>query len=671
MTRQHCIVTAKFTITLLAAIATSACSRYNDPFFGSANAPGLVGHLCSDLAPSPERLVQFIDTMRKQNAPFVSRAQSVQVKEHAHLLASLSSADQPIQTRSISLRLEMGDMFPTLTFPPNSVHAANLRLDPFLRRADVSNISRIAVSPDTGHVAIIVQVRSSDKTSVLIIDRTINTSKQLELAAFDLSWLENGLLLISTLTDGRPNSLYLYADDSAPRLLYANQHPRDEVLLAPHAPTKRTFIEVRSPNTSSIFSLDPANPLQLRAVLQNDLPGAGCTLWQEKYTCLSFKNNRAGEVLVFTQGRPQALTKGSLDRPIVRIDSDSSYLRLFFSTGTATALQIFASTSKPPVTVEPLGPVTTLSPATTHTHDNSSGVKARSFLSPTRTISTAELLQSAPQEVQTLDRDTITKTPYSEEALRIRSVDGVPIPVSLVRPRSVRGLLIQAYGAYGVSSHAEHSSEVLALLEKGIAVAIVHVRGGGELGPLWHTAGMGLYKSRGVDDLISATQHLQRHVDVSPQKTILRGRSAGGWLVTRAAMKSHNVFSGIILDAPLLDLEDAVSSPDAPLFHRDLAEWGNAHEARQLSTASIHTFASLPFHIFVSVPMRDILIPAAKTLSWALQAHCKQPPGYAMVLHTLPTAGHEGPTTIQDARALETLQIAFIAEIAAARVAGN
>jgi hypothetical protein len=61
--------------------------------------------------------------------------------------------------------------------------------------------------------------------------------------------------------------------------------------------------------------------------------------------------------------------------------------------------------------------------------------------------------------------------------------------------------------------------------------------------------------------------------------------------------------------------------------------------------------------------MRDELISPEETLAWALQARCKQSPGFTMILHTLPTSGHGGPTSVQDVALLEGIEIAFVRQI--------
>ena len=83
---------------------------------------------------------------------------------------------------------------------------------------------------------------------------------------------------------------------------------------------------------------------------------------------------------------------------------------------------------------------------------------------------------------------------YSAERVHATAADGARIPISLVRradaPRDGTGpLLLAGYGAYGISLPVMFSSARLSLLDRGVAFAIAHIRGGGELGKRWHDGG--------------------------------------------------------------------------------------------------------------------------------------------------------------------------------------
>ncbi|MGM9451621.1 prolyl oligopeptidase family serine peptidase, partial [Klebsiella sp. K47] len=63
-------------------------------------------------------------------------------------------------------------------------------------------------------------------------------------------------------------------------------------------------------------------------------------------------------------------------------------------------------------------------------------------------------------------------------------------------------------GAYGESLDPWFSHARLSLLERSVAFAIAHVRGGGELGEAWYRAGKQEHKPNTFSDFIACAEHL-------------------------------------------------------------------------------------------------------------------------------------------------------------------
>ena len=67
-----------------------------------------------------------------------------------------------------------------------------------------------------------------------------------------------------------------------------------------------------------------------------------------------------------------------------------------------------------------------------------------------------------------------------------------------------------------------------------IAHALCHVRGGGELGRAWHSAGRRELKPNSFTDLVACAAALAESGLAHPSALALEGRSAGGLLVGAA-----------------------------------------------------------------------------------------------------------------------------------------
>ena len=75
---------------------------------------------------------------------------------------------------------------------------------------------------------------------------------------------------------------------------------------------------------------------------------------------------------------------------------------------------------------------------------------------------------------------------YRVKRIFAAAADGTRIPVSLVYKKGLRrdgrhALLLEGYGAYGISFPVAFSADRLSLLERNVSYAVAHVRGGGEI----------------------------------------------------------------------------------------------------------------------------------------------------------------------------------------------
>ena len=159
--------------------------------------------------------------------------------------------------------------------------------------------------------------------------------------------------------------------------------------------------------------------------------------------------------------------------------------------------------------------------------------------------------------------------------------DGVHVPLTLLQARN-RGppgpVLLEVYGAYGQPLEADFRPHRLALLRRGWAVALAHVRGGGELGRRWHAAGRGAAKGASVSDLLACATALLDMGVAAPGRIAGHAVSAGGLTLAAAAASSPELFSALILEAPLADWAGALASP-AGMAHalaaHEMDEWGD------------------------------------------------------------------------------------------------
>ncbi len=140
------------------------------------------------------------------------------------------------------------------------------------------------------------------------------------------------------------------------------------------------------------------------------------------------------------------------------------------------------------------------------------------------------------------------------------SSDGTKIPYFLVHRRDMpltgnNPTLLYAYGGFEVSETPSYSSTTGKLwLEKGGVYALANIRGGGEFGPKWHEAGLGIKRQIIYDDFAAVGRDLIARKITSPRRLGIRGGSNGGLLTGVQFTQHPELWNAVVIDVPLLDM---------------------------------------------------------------------------------------------------------------------
>jgi oligopeptidase B len=172
---------------------------------------------------------------------------------------------------------------------------------------------------------------------------------------------------------------------------------------------------------------------------------------------------------------------------------------------------------------------------------------------------------------------------YVSERVFVTASDGTRVPLALVyrrdhKPDATRPLLLYGYGSYGFSMPDSFSSVRLSLLDRGVTFAIAHIRGGGEMGEVWHDQGKMMQKRNTFTDFIACAEYLIRKKYTAADRLVINGGSAGGLLMGAVTNMRPDLFRVVIADVPFVDVINTMLDETLPLTVGEFLEWGNPKE---------------------------------------------------------------------------------------------
>ncbi|HEH7673990.1 TPA: oligopeptidase B [Escherichia coli] len=241
---------------------------------------------------------------------------------------------------------------------------------------------------------------------------------------------------------------------------------------------------------------------------------------------------------------------------------------------------------------------------------------------------------------------------YRSEHLWIVARDGVEVPVSLVyhRKHFRKGhnpLLVYGYGSYGASIDADFSFSRLSLLDRGFVYAIVHVRGGGELGQQWYEDGKFLKKKNTFNDYLDACDALLKLGYGSPSLCYAMGGSVGGMLMGVAINARPELFHGVIAQVPFVDVVTTMLDESIPLTTGEFEEWGNPQEPQYYEYMKSYspydnvTAQAYP-HLLVTTGLHDSQVQYWEPAKWVAKLRELKTDDHLLLLCADMDSGHGG-----------------------------
>jgi oligopeptidase B len=259
---------------------------------------------------------------------------------------------------------------------------------------------------------------------------------------------------------------------------------------------------------------------------------------------------------------------------------------------------------------------------------------------------------------------------YDVRRLHARAADGETVPITLVTRRGLRAdgsppLLVYGYGAYGVSSEAVFSVPVTALVDRGWAYAIAHVRGGAEKGRQWFLDGRRFAKRNSFTDFNACTDHLVSLGYGAPGRCVAYGLSAGGLLVGGAMNLRPERYAGVIAQVPFVDMLNTMSDATHPLVPVFRTDWGDPlvdprayDHLASISPYENVTAARYPM-VLATAGLRDDRVSYWEPAKWVASLRAHTTSGKPILLRVNMSAGHQAASGGSGALAQMALFWAF------------
>lgn len=148
---------------------------------------------------------------------------------------------------------------------------------------------------------------------------------------------------------------------------------------------------------------------------------------------------------------------------------------------------------------------------------------------------------------------------YESKQVFYASKDGTKIPMILTYKKGIKldgtnPTMLYGYGGFNISLTPSFSVTRIPWLENGGIWAVANLRGGGEYGEAWHSAGTQMKKQNVFDDFIAAAEYLISEKYTSSDYLAIKGGSNGGLLVGATMTQRPDLMAVALPAVGVLDM---------------------------------------------------------------------------------------------------------------------
>jgi prolyl oligopeptidase len=303
-----------------------------------------------------------------------------------------------------------------------------------------------------------------------------------------------------------------------------------------------------------------------------------------------------------------------------------------------------------------------------HTGNGAALARVTSFLAPPAWYTVSAAGATAKTAL------TVTSAANFDDAEVVRefavSKDGTRVPLNIIRRKGTamdgkNPLLLTAYGGYGISQSPNFSLNARIWLDQGGVYVVANLRGGGEYGEAWHTAGNLTRKQNVFDDFIASAEYLVKQGYTSPEHLAIRGGSNGGLLMGAVMTQRPDLFRAVVSAVGIYDMLRVELDPNGAF---NVTEFGSVKDKAQFDAL----YGYSPLHhvkdgvnypaVLMTTGDHDGRVNPAHSRKMIARLQAADPNGRPILLRTNANAGHGIGTALSERIAEATDVFCFLFE---------
>ena len=236
------------------------------------------------------------------------------------------------------------------------------------------------------------------------------------------------------------------------------------------------------------------------------------------------------------------------------------------------------------------------------------------------------------------------------------SKDGARVPLNILRKNGTplngnNPTVLYGYGGYGINETPAYAADMRLWFDNGGVYVAANLRGGGEYGEEWHTAGNLTNKQNVFDDFTACARWLIDQKYTSPSRLVIMGGSNGGLLMGAALTQHPDMFRAVVSYVGIYDMLRVELFPNGEFNTTEYGSVKNPEHFKALYGYSPYHHvvdgSKYPAVLFLTGDHDGRVDPAnSRKMTARLQAATAS--GLPILLRTSSNAGHGIGTSLND-----------------------